>query len=662
MVNVNANDNNDDDDDVGTFIVSFFFAVVDQRVLACPCFCHSEFVVTTTNKTHKNKKQNKTNKTKKEIIEAWTSLKTVAAQRLEQLANAHEIHAFNRDADEIASRIAEKDATLSSGELGKELASVEALQRKHDGFARDLAALGDSVHSLGEEAKRLTATYPEHSSQIRGRQEEIETSWQALTSKAQSRKKKLDESYELQRFLNDVRNSQSWIQDMKALLSADELAKDVAGSDSLLQRHQEHKGEIDARQDSFKTVTDFGNALISRGHYASTEIQERLDTLAAARADLLTLWQERKELFDQCHDLQLLLRDAEQIEGWIAAQEATLANDDLGDSLDSVDALLKKQDDFEKSLAAQEEKTKAWDDFAQSLISYSHYDIEAISARRDALLGKRDNLDQLSADRRTKLERSREFQQFKRDVDEAHAWIAEKMQTASDESYRDPTNLRGKLQNHQAFDAELAANEGRISTVSETGQSLVASGHYAAAEIESLMQDLTAEWTLLRKTSADKVVKLKEANQTQQFSRRVEDIEEWCAEVQTTLGSDDLGKDLTSVQNLLKKHNLLEAEIAGYDDRIKAVQKQAAEFVAAGHFQAPEIQAKEQSLSNSYAALAEPAAARRALLEDSLRLQQVLLACLLACVKKKDVLCMLVQSVFMSCFSCCVKVVILFCL
>ena len=36
---------------------------------------------------------------------------------------------------------------------------------------------------------------------------------------------------------------------------------------------------------------------------------------------------------------------------------------------------------------------------------------------------------------------------------------------ASDESYRDPTNLQGKLQKHQAFEAELTANAGRVDSV-----------------------------------------------------------------------------------------------------------------------------------------------------------------------------------------------------
>ena len=45
-------------------------------------------------------------------------------------------------------------------------------------------------------------------------------------------------------------------------------------------------------------------------------------------------------------------------------------------------------------------------------------------------------------------------------------WVSEKMQIAVDESYRDPTNLQGKIQKHQAYEAELTANRKRIDVVS----------------------------------------------------------------------------------------------------------------------------------------------------------------------------------------------------
>ena len=40
--------------------------------------------------------------------------------------------------------------------------------------------------------------------------------------------------------------------------------------------------------------------------------------------------------------------------------------------------------------------------------------------------------------------------------------MKEKYQTATDESYRDLTNIPAKLQKHQAFEAELKANSDRL--------------------------------------------------------------------------------------------------------------------------------------------------------------------------------------------------------
>ena len=44
-------------------------------------------------------------------------------------------------------------------------------------------------------------------------------------------------------------------------------------------------------------------------------------------------------------------------------------------------------------------------------------------------------------------------------------WINEKLQIATDESYRDPTNLQGKIQKHQVFDAEVTSNKRRMEAV-----------------------------------------------------------------------------------------------------------------------------------------------------------------------------------------------------
>ena len=45
---------------------------------------------------------------------------------------------------------------------------------------------------------------------------------------------------------------------------------------------------------------------------------------------LLDVWTKRQELFSQCYEQQVFLRDADQRDGWISTQEAFLSTKDLG--------------------------------------------------------------------------------------------------------------------------------------------------------------------------------------------------------------------------------------------------------------------------------------------------------------------------------------------
>ena len=62
---------------------------------------------------------------------------------------------FVRDADETIAWIQEKDAVLSLDDYGRDLASVQALQRKHEGVERDLAALEEKVRVSSRATPRI---------------------------------------------------------------------------------------------------------------------------------------------------------------------------------------------------------------------------------------------------------------------------------------------------------------------------------------------------------------------------------------------------------------------------------------------------------------------------------------------------------------------------
>lgn len=80
-----------------------------------------------------------------ELNDAWERLEAVAEARKQDLSTAYEIHHFYREADETIGWITEKQTKLATDDVGKDLAGVTSLERKHEVLERDLAALCNMV-------------------------------------------------------------------------------------------------------------------------------------------------------------------------------------------------------------------------------------------------------------------------------------------------------------------------------------------------------------------------------------------------------------------------------------------------------------------------------------------------------------------------------------
>jgi spectrin alpha len=130
-------------------------------------------------------------------------------------------------------------------------------------------------------------------------------------------------------------------------------------------------------------------------------------------------------------------------------------------------------------------------------------------------------------------------------------------------------------------------------------------------------------WAELADASAKKGAKLAEANQEQLFNRNIEDVEMWLSELEGQLASEDFGKDLISTQNLQKKLALIESDYNAHQERIDGIAQQARHFADSGHFNAPVIHRKQESLANRYEALREPLRRRKHKLTESHRGNQL---------------------------------------
>ncbi|KAL3113191.1 hypothetical protein niasHT_018110 [Heterodera trifolii] len=125
---------------------------------------------------------------------------------------------------------------------------------------------------------------------------------------------------------------------------------------------------------------------------------------------------------------------------------------------------------------------------------------------------------------RLRFEETRQFQYFKRDADELENWILEKLQTAAEESFRDPTNLQAKIQKHDAFVAEVQAHSNAITKLDKTGNDIIQHDYY---EKETIRKRLDRLYELLDRLFAmleNKGIKLQKTLKLLQFLRKCDEM------------------------------------------------------------------------------------------------------------------------------------------
>ncbi|CAH2221653.1 jg12286, partial [Pararge aegeria aegeria] len=200
----------------------------------------------------------------------------------------------------------------------------------------------------------------------------------------------------------------------------------VADAEAQLEQHHERKAEIDGRQ----------KAIASLQKEVGAQNPEKMKRVEKLSSTLDQDWLQRKQYLTQAHELQLFKEQARQVEDWLAAKEAFLNNDDLGENLDAVETLIRKHAEFTKLLESQLGRVVELEKFAQTVVAGGHYHAPYIQRRLNAVSKRADSLKESCRIRGIRLEQSKQLHQFLRDLTHEREWIELKMQIATDTNYR----------------------------------------------------------------------------------------------------------------------------------------------------------------------------------------------------------------------------------
>uniref|UniRef100_A0A8C4YDN2 Spectrin beta chain n=1 Tax=Gopherus evgoodei TaxID=1825980 RepID=A0A8C4YDN2_9SAUR len=292
---------------------------------------------------------------KDELNESWDDLRELIDTRKQLLATSYELHKYLYDGTKILGLIQEKQRELPM-ELGQDAHTAESFHRMHTAFEHDIRPLEGQVQQFQEVAAGLQTAYAgEKANMIQRREQEVVRAWKALKDASRSRRAQLRDTTEKFRFFSMVRDLLSWMESITRQIEAQEKPRDVSSVELLMKYHQEIRSEIETRQKSFTSCVDLGEKLLQHKHQASAEIKEKLLQLTKKRCEIMEKWDRRWNLLEVCQ----FFRDASVAEAWLIAKEPYLASSDYGQTVDSVEKLLKRHSAFEKSATTWEERFAA---------------------------------------------------------------------------------------------------------------------------------------------------------------------------------------------------------------------------------------------------------------------------------------------------------------
>jgi len=296
---------------------------------------------------------------KDNLVEAWTDLLEMIETRTQVLKASWELQKYFYDCKDTHSRIVEKEKSLDS-DLGRDSVSVSNLKRKHGLFENDLATINTSVNTICETSQKLLDGYAgDKANDILNRKNEVVNAWNKLLNMVDLRRKKLDETDDLFKFLNMVRDLKVWMEETIRHMNTGEKPRDVSGIEMIMNAHQNLKSEIDSREGSFDQCVQLGKSMLESNHYASEDIADKLNLIEGTKQAMNIRWRERWQHLQLILEVYQFARDAAAAEAWLIAQEPYLLSTELGHSIDEVEQLIKKHESFESSVSAQEPRFKA---------------------------------------------------------------------------------------------------------------------------------------------------------------------------------------------------------------------------------------------------------------------------------------------------------------
>uniref|UniRef100_A0A8B9CMP9 Spectrin beta chain n=1 Tax=Anser brachyrhynchus TaxID=132585 RepID=A0A8B9CMP9_9AVES len=558
------------------------------------------------------------------IEERYKEVAELTRLRKQALQDTLALYKMFSEADACELWIDEKEKWLNNMQIPEKLEDLEVIQHRFESLEPEMNNQASRVAVVNQIARQLMHSGHPSEKEIKAQQDKLNTRWSQFRELVDRKKDALLSALSIQNYHLECNETKSWIREKtKVIESTQDLGNDLAGVMALQRKLTGMERDLVAIEAKLSDLQKEAEKLESEHPDQAQAILSRLAEINDVWEEMKTTLKNREESLGEASKLQQFLRDLDDFQSWLSRTqtEYVLAHTEMPTTLEGAEAAIKKQEDFMTTMDANEEKINAVVETGRRLVSDGNINSDKIQEKVDSIDDRHRKNREAASELLMRLKDNRDLQKFLQDCQELSLWINEKMLTAQDMSYDEARNLHSKWLKHQAFMAELASNKEWLEKIEKEGMQLIAEKPETEAVVKEKLTGLHQMWEELESTTQTKAQRLFDANKAELFTQSCADLDKWLNGLESQIQSDDYGKDLTSVNILLKKQQMLENQMDVRKKEIEELQSQARALSQEGK-STDEVDGKRLTVEKKFLELLEPLNERKANLLASKEIHQ----------------------------------------
>ncbi|NWR39546.1 SPTB1 protein, partial [Tachuris rubrigastra] len=357
----------------------------------------------------------------------------------------------------------------------------------------------------------------------------------------------------------------TWIEQTIASLNSRSFASSLAGVQHQLQAFStyrtvekppkfQEKGNLEVllftiqsrmRANNQRVYTPHEGRLVSDINRAWEQLEKaEHERELALRNELIR--QEKLEQLARRFDRKAAMREA-----WLSENQRLVAQDNFGQDLAAVEAAKKKHEAIETDTAAYRERVQAIEAVARELELEGYHDIQRINGRKDNILRLWEQLLELLAARRQRLEMNLTLQHLFQEMLHCIDWMDEvKVQLASPESGKHLLEAEELLQTHRLLEADMAMQAETTRAISAAALCFADAEGYRPCD-PKVIRDRVSHLEMCRRElqvlAARRRALLEQSRSLWTCLWELDEAESWIKEQEQLYSSLDFGKDLPGV-------------------------------------------------------------------------------------------------------------------